>query len=123
MSLVRLADVHTRELHTLDDAPSAGARVERQQVGVGRDRLALATRLQRLPQVAEHLADGLLPLRSAVLIGQAVDRVRRHLDQPDGLIDDQDAEQVLTAVLVDGVLSLTAQARGGYAHDDPGLVP
>ena len=85
VSLARLADVHTRELHALDDAPSAGAWVERQQVGLSRDRVALAGRLARLPQVAGRVADGLLPLRSAELIGQALDRVRRHLDRPDGL--------------------------------------
>ncbi len=121
LSLTRLADVHTRELHTLDDAPSAGAWVERQQVGLGRDRVALATRLARLPQVAEHLAEGLLSLPSAVLIGQALDRVRRHLDRPDGLIDDQPAEQVLQAVIVDGVLTLVAQARGGDDDTDDEL--
>ena len=121
VSLVRLADVHTRELHALDDAPSAGAWVERQQVGLGRDRVTLATRLVRLPQVAEHVADGLLPLPSAVLIGQALDKLRRHLDRPDGLIDDQPAEQVLGAVIVDGVLTLVAQARGGHADADPEL--
>jgi len=121
VSLTRLADVHTRELHALDDAPSAGAWVERQQVGLGRDRVALATKLGRLPQVAEHLSGGLLALPSAVLIGQALDRVRRHLDRPDGLIDDQPAEQVLRAVIVDGVLTLVAAARGGYDDTDDEL--
>ena len=121
VSLTRLADVHTRELHALDGAPSAGAWVERQQVGLGRDRVALAGRLARLPQVTGQLADGLLPLGSAVLIGQALDKLRRHLDRPDGLIDDQPAEQVLTAVIIDGVLMLVAQARGGFAEHDPEL--
>ena len=122
VSLTRLADVHTRELHGLDDAPSAGAWVERQQVGLGRDRITLATKLARLPQVAQHVADGLLAMPSAVLIGQAMDKVRRHLDRPDGLLDDQPAERVLTAVIVDGVLDLIAEARGGYRDADPELV-
>jgi hypothetical protein len=121
LSLARLADVHTRELHALDDAPTAGAWVERQQVGVGRDRVALAGKLARLPLVAGHLADGLLPMRSGVLIGQALDKVRRHVDRPDGLIDDQPAEPVLAAVIVDGVLDLVAQARGGYDDRDAEL--
>ena len=118
VSLQRLADVHTRELHVLDDAPSAGAWVERQQVGVGRDRVALAGKLGRLPQVSEQLAAGRLALPSAVLIGQALDRLRRHLDRPDGLLDDQPAEQVLTAVIVDGVLTLVCEAHGGYDDAD-----
>ena len=121
VSLQRLADVHTRELHTLDDAPSAGAWVERLHVGVGRDKVALAGKLTRLPQVSEQLAAGALPLPGAVLIGQALDKLRRHLDRPDGQLDDQDAEQVLGAVIIDGVLSLAAAAHGGYDDPDPAL--
>ena len=121
VSLQRLADVHTRELHALEDAPSAASWVERQQVGVGRARVALAGKLARLPQVSQQLAAGRLALPGAVLIGQALDKLRRHLDRPDGLLDDQPAEQVLTAVIVDGVLSLVAAARGGYDDADPAL--
>ena len=119
--LARLADVHTRELHVLDDAPTAGVWVERQQVGLGRDRVALATKLQRIPQVALHLAEGLVSMPSAVLISRALEQVRPHLDRPDGLLDDQPAELVLTAVIVDGVRDLVATARGGFDDADPAL--
>ena len=37
---------------------------------------------------------------------------------PDGLIDGHDGEQVLTALVHDGVRSMICQARGGFAGDD-----
>jgi len=49
-------------------------------------------------------------------------RLRRHVDRPDGLVDGQDGEQVVTAVVVDGVRQLVCEALGGLADDDPRLV-
>ena len=50
-------------------------------------------------------------------------KLRPHLDAPDGLIDGQPAQQVLAAVLVDGVRMLVAECRGSFpTADDPVLV-
>jgi Domain of unknown function (DUF222) len=117
VSLRRLADVDRRELHTLDAAPSVGTWVERQQVGVDRSRVALARRLCRLPALADAVEGGRLSVACAVRVGEAVEALRPHLDRADGLLDGQPAEEVLTAVLVDGVAMLVAQARGGLDDD------
>ena len=117
----RLADVDRRQLHVLDGAGSVGRWVDARGSGVDRAEVALARKLDRLPAVAARLADGGLGLPAAVAVGQALDRVRRHLDRPDGLVDGLPGEEVLRAVVVDGVSQVLAEARGGYRTADEGL--
>jgi Domain of unknown function (DUF222) len=122
VGLRRLADVDMRELFALDGAPSTGTWVEQLRVGLSRSAVALARRLARLTTVAACVEEGSLCRPAAERIGEALDRVRPHLDRPDGLLDGHPAEEVLEAVVVDGVAMLVAQARGSLADDDPVLL-
>ncbi len=71
--------------------------------------------MRALPLVAEQVADGGLPLRSAKLIDTRWARSARFLDRPDGLLDGQPQEQVLQAVIMRGVPDLVGEAIGGVA--------
>ena len=117
--LTRVADVDTRKLHTLADAPSAGTWLAAQQTSLTRTELALARRLAAFPAVAAAVDTGQLSVAVAARIAAALVKARRHLDRPDGLVDGQPAEPTIAAVVVDGVRSLVCQARGGMADDDP----
>lgn len=119
--LERVADVDVRQLHVLDGAPSTGTWVAAQPTSVDRGEVALARRLGAFPHVAQALRDSRLSVQGARQVAAALTRLRRHVDRPDGLIDGQDGEQVVTAVVVDGVLSLVCEALGGLASDDPRL--
>ncbi len=121
--LTRLADVDTRQLHTLADAPSTGTWLAAQQSSLTRTELALARRLATFPAVAAAVDTGAVSVAVAARIAAALVKLRPHLDRPDGLIDGQPAEPTVQAVVVDGVLSLICQARGGISDDDPLLPP
>ena len=121
-ALRAVADVDRRELHTLDGSPSTGLWVGEQATSFERTHVALARKLDRLPQVADRIAAGGLSVHDGALIGTALDRVRRLVDQPDGLIDGQPAEQALFGVIVNGVCSLAGESRGGVPDADPRLL-
>lgn len=57
-------------------------------------------------------------LRQADQLCRALDRVRPHLDRPDGLIDGLPGAAVLEGV-AGGAYDLLCEARGGVADDDP----
>jgi hypothetical protein len=118
LALRRVADVDTRQLHVLDDAPSTAAWVAEQQTSMPRSDVALARRLDRFPLLADRLMSGGLAMKGGVLIGQALVALRPHVDRPDGMIDGQPAHEVLPAVIVDGIRELVCQAHGGLADDD-----
>ena len=61
VQLQRLADVDTRGLYALEDAPSTGSWLAGQQLELDRSQVALARALRALPLVAEQVADGGLP--------------------------------------------------------------
>ena len=123
VGLRRLAEVDRRGLYQLDDAPSTAAWAASQDVGVDRAQITLARRLDRLPLVSEELLAGRVSLPAAQRVQAALARLRAYVDRPDGQIDGQPAEQALHGVLVDGVRTLIAEARGGFAGEtDPVLV-
>jgi hypothetical protein len=122
LSLQRIADVDNRQLHALDDSPSTSAWVAEQQTSMPRSDVALARRLDRFPLLSARLASGGLSLQGGVLISRTLGSLRPYVDRPDGHIDGQPADEVLPAVVIDGVTSLVCQARGGVADDDPGLL-
>jgi hypothetical protein len=117
--LTRLADVDTRQLHTLADAPSTGTWLTAQQTSLTRTELALARRLAAFPAVAAAVDTGAVSVAVAARVAAALVKARPHVDRPDGLIDGQPAAPTMQAVVVDGVLSLVCQARGGLTDDDP----
>jgi hypothetical protein len=96
--------------------------VAEQQTSMPRSDVALARRLDRFPLLSARLAAGGLSLHGGVLISRTLGSLRPHVDRPDGHIDGQPAEEVLPAVVIDGVTSLVSQARGGVADDDPSLM-
>jgi hypothetical protein len=122
LSLQRIADVDTRQLHTLDDSPSTSAWVAEQQTSMPRSEVALARKLDRFPLLAARLTAGGLSLQGGVLISRTLGSLRPYVDRPDGCIDGQLSDEVLPAVIVDGITSQVAQARGGVAADDPALL-
>jgi hypothetical protein len=54
-------------------------------------------------------------------ISKALAKLRPLVDRPDGLIDGQPGDEVVTAVVTDGVRGAVCQALGGLADDDPRL--
>ena len=117
--LRRLSDVQHRQLFALDGAPTIGTWVEGQHVaGIDRQHLALARRLERVPQVGAQLGAGRISVRAAELLARAVCRARPFLDQTDGRIDGQPGEAALYGVLVDGVLTMLANQTGGFATEE-----
>lgn len=122
VALTRIADVDLRQLHTLAGAPSTTTWVAQQQTSLGRGQVALARRLGAFPQVQAALTQRRLSVDVGRRIAAALSKLRRHLDRPDGLVDGQDGEQVVTAVVLDGVRQLVCEALGGLADDDPRLV-
>jgi len=122
LGLQALSDVDTRELYALDGAGSTSGWVQAQQVpGADRAQIRLARRLSALPITAEQLQAGTLALSAAQDIGRALSQVRPHLDRPDGMLDGLPAEQVLRAVILDGVIGWVTQARGGTPEQDPDM--
>jgi hypothetical protein len=122
LSLQRIADVDTRQLHTLDDSPSTSAWVAEQQTSMPRSDVALARKLGRFPLLAARLTAGGLSLEGGVLISRTLGSLRPYVDRPNGCIDGQPSDEVLPAVIIDGISSQVARARGGVAADDPGLL-
>ena len=119
--LSRIADVDARNLHALDGSPSASSWVAAQQTSLDRGEVALARRLKTLPRLDAAVRDGLVSVGTAERVGRALSQLRRHVDRPDGLIDGQDGDVVIHAVVVDGVRQLVCEALAGLADDDPRL--
>lgn len=122
LALRHVADVHTRDLHLLDAAPSTGTWVEEQHTSMPRSHVALAGKLERIPQVAARIAAGGISVDGGMLIGRALERLRPHVDRPDGSIDGQPAGQALPGVIVGGVCQLAGEAYGGLAEADPRVI-
>jgi hypothetical protein len=120
--LVRLADVDLRQLHRLDGAPSTSTWVSAQGTSLHRESVTLARRMARFPTVADAVRDEGLPVAAATRVSQALAKLRPLVDRPDGLVDGQPGDQVVTAVITEGVLDAVCQALGGLAADDPRLV-
>jgi hypothetical protein len=120
VSIEALADVDTRQLFTLADAPSTKAWVKAQQVpGVDGSEVTLARRLHRVRRVAEELKAGRMSTATAGRLTTWLLKARPHLDQAGGVIDGLDGEEVLHGVCVRGVCSLLAEQ--GTPADDPEL--
>lgn len=119
--LTRVADVDARTLHTLADA------VDRHVAVLPADepdpqRGGARSAPRRLPGRRRRRRRRELSVAGAARVVAALVRVRPHVDRPDGLVDGQPAEPTVQAVVVDGVLGLVCQARGGLADDDPLLL-
>ena len=116
-----LAEVDRRGLHRLDDSPTTTSWARAPALPVAGAQVALARRLEALPLLADHLLAGQVPLAAAQQLQTALARLRPFLDRPDGMVDGQPAEQALTGVVVHGVASVVAEARGGCRSDEEAL--
>ena len=58
----------------------------------------------------------------AARISAALAKLRPFVDRPDGLIDGQPGDEVVSAVVTDGVRGAVCQALGGLTDDDPRLL-
>jgi hypothetical protein len=119
LALRSVADMHQRDLYVTAGAPSTGTWVEQQRTSMPRSHVALARKIERVPQVAVRVAAGQLTVDGAVVIGRALDRLRPHVDRPDGLVDGQPADQALGGVIVDGARQLIGEVYGGLGDRDP----
>jgi len=117
--LRRLADVDQRPLHRLADSPTTSSWVRAQGSPVDPATVTLAKRLSRHPGVQDAVQSGQLPVPAAARVSATLAKLRPLVDRPDGLIDGQPGDAVVTAVIVDGVLALIGQALGGLPEDDP----
>lgn len=122
LALRSVADVHTRDLWALDGSPSTGTWIDEQHTSMPRSHVALAGKLDRVPQVAARIAAGGLSVEGGMRIGRALDQLRPQVDRTDGLIDGQPAQEALTGVAVDGVCQLVGEVYGGLGDADPRLV-
>ena len=114
LALQGLSDVESRQLFALDDAPSTTAWVRAQPVaGLSARDVTLARRLNAVPRVQQEVLAGRLPSAAGAVVTTAVLKATPFLDRPDGLIDGQPAEPALRAVLVDGIVDLLCEQRGG----------
>jgi hypothetical protein len=120
LALQGLGDVESRDLYALEGAPTTSAWVRAQDVaGVDQREVAMARRLSTVPVVEGELLAGRLSSECGVKVTTAVAKARPFLDQLDGRIDGQPAEETLYGVLVDGVCSLLAEQTGGAPASDP----
>ena len=119
--LGRVRDVDARQLHMLREAKSAGAWLKQTAPDADPADVRLARRLGQAPHLGAALTAGAVSLQAAELVSTALSKAGRYLDRPDGLIDGQDGEQLVAAVL-DNVLTLICRQYLGLADDDPRLL-
>jgi hypothetical protein len=94
--------------------------VRRQQTSLPPSHVTLARRLSGLPLLEQAVADGRVCVATAERVAAALAKLRPLVDRPDGLIDGQPGEPVVTAVLAH-VADLVGEAAGGLDDDDPRL--
>ena len=116
--LPSLQDAHTRRLHVTAGQPTLGTWRARRLTDLPREDVTLSGRLRRLPVLDQAVLDRTVGLDAARRVASALLALAPHLDKPDGLIDGQPADEVITAV-VDNTVELVAGGRAGMPDDDP----
>ena len=117
----RLADVTARELHALRGFRSTTAWLRDSNPDTDVADAGLGRRLAGHSTLAGAVERGELSLVAARKVVAALGRCRPHVDQPDGVIDEQPGEDVVTAV-VGHVVDLVAGCVLGMTDDDPRLL-
>jgi hypothetical protein len=120
LNLRRLADVSARGLHELVGHRSAKAWLRTHRPDGDAADAALASRLREFPLVRAGVEDASVPLAGARKVLLALRKISPHVDRPDGLIDGQPGDEVVTAV-VGHVLTLVCRSLLGLPDDDPRL--
>jgi len=117
----RLADVTTRELHTLRGFRSTTAWLRNAQPDADSSDAGLSRRLQGYQRLSTAVEGGELSLVAARKVVLALGRCRLHVDQLDARIDGQPGEQVIAAV-VGHVVDLVCGCVLGMGEGDPRLL-
>jgi len=117
----RLADVTTRELHTLRGFRSTTAWLRNAQPDADSSDAGLSRRLQGYQRLSTAVEGGELSLVAARKVVLALGRCRLHVDQLDERIDGQPGEQVIAAV-VGHVVDLVCGCVLGMGEGDPRLL-
>jgi hypothetical protein len=120
LNLRRVADVGARGLHELVGFRSTKAWLRTHRPDGDAADAALAAQLREFGRVRAAVQAGAVPLLGARKVLLALRKVAWHLDRPDGLIDGQPGQEVVTAVVAH-VLSLVCRSWQGLAQDDPRL--
>ncbi|MGB8649686.1 MAG: hypothetical protein WCD35_03390 [Mycobacteriales bacterium] len=118
LNLRRIADVGARGLHELVGFRSAKAWLRTHRPDGDVADAALASQLRDFTEVRAAVDAGRVPLAGARKVVLALRKVAPHVDRPDGLIDGQPGDEVVTAV-VRHVLALVCRSLQGLADDDP----
>lgn len=114
----RLEDVRRRELFALAGHRSTVSWLRELQPDADASLAGLAGRLAVFGRLNASVQAGDCSLGASKRVAQALARCRPHVDRADGLIDEQPAEQVVTAV-VRHVPGLVAGCLLGMSGDDP----
>lgn len=114
----RLADVDDRELFALAGARTTRSWLKEVQPDADASDVSFGrtARHHRFLQAAVEAGDVSINAGKAVLF--ALGRCGRHVDNGDGLIDGQPADEVIAAV-VGNIVTLICSAQMGLADDDP----
>jgi hypothetical protein len=121
LNLRRVADVAARGLHELVGFRSAKAWLRAHRPDGDAADAALASQLRDFGQLRAAVDAGSVCLSGARKVALALRKVAPHVDRPDGVIDGQPGDEVVTAV-VRHVLALVCRSLQGLADDDPRLV-
>ncbi|MCW2601542.1 MAG: hypothetical protein JWM02_3371 [Frankiales bacterium] len=121
LNLRRVSDVAARGLHELVGFRSAKSWLRTYRPDGDAADAALASQLRDFTLVREAVDTGRVPLAGARKVLLALRKVAPHVDRPDGLIDGQPGDEVVTAV-VRHVLALVCRSMLGLADEDPRLV-
>ena len=115
--LRRLAEVTDRELYVLAGARSTGAWLAGAVPDADRTDVVLAGQLRLFRVLQQAVRDGLVPVLSAKKVVRALRKCAPYVDLPDGLIDTQPGELVISAV-VGNVLDLVGRYHCGFGEND-----
>jgi len=119
--LSRLADVETRALYELAGRKSTRGWLRQVAPDVVPSDVTLGKKLAGLVSLDQALSAGQVSIGAAQQVRKALDKLRRYLDRPDGLIDEQPAEPAVANV-IGHVQQLIATQHCGLPDDSPLLV-
>jgi hypothetical protein len=94
--LARMTDAHTRRLATLDNQPSLTSWVRRRFDDAPRGDIALSDKLRPYVHLRRLVKQRTVGIEAAGMVGRALDRVKPHVDRPNGLIDGLPGPAVVT---------------------------
>jgi hypothetical protein len=120
-NLTRIADVEARKLHILAGIRSTSSWIRDIEPDTAEGDPALGKQLRRYPHLRAELDARRLSLLASRRVSTCLEKLRRHLDRPDGMLDGQPAGPVLDAV-TRHVVDQISQQQLGLCDTDPLLL-